>query len=65
MEFFPLSQERTCLPSQPSKAQRPSLMGAADPQARPSVPVSRGAVLPGGSQQQKVSNIHQPPKSIV
>lgn len=65
MGFFSLSQERTCSPSQPSKAQRPSLMGAAGPQARPSVPVSRGAVLPGRSQLQKVSNIHQAPKSIV
>lgn len=65
MFFFPLSQERTCSPSHPSKAQRPSLMGAAGPQARPSVPVSRGAVLPGGSQLQKGSNIHQPPKSTV
>lgn len=44
------SQERSCSPGQPSKAQHSSDMGAARPRARSLVLVSRGAARLGGSQ---------------
>ena len=78
---FPLSQERSCLPGQPSKAQRSSDMGAAGPRAlvaqgwHPLAPLGtlgagelRGGAArwePAAGLLQKVSNIHQPPESIV